>query len=59
MLLPEPCVHDPAVPRRPCAPHRPRRLGRLYDKGKVEPLVLVDVDTYAEAPGVEPPRHGQ
>lgn len=50
MLLPEPCVHDPAALRRPCAPHRLRRPGRLDHEGKVELLVLVDRDIDPRAP---------
>ncbi|MFE6800243.1 hypothetical protein [Streptomyces sp. NPDC057696] len=43
-------MHDPAAPRRPCAPHRLRRLGRLGHEGKVELVVVVDIDTDPGAP---------
>lgn len=59
MLLPEPCAHDPAAPRRPCAPYRLRRPGRLDYEGKVALLVLVDLGIDPGAPVVDPPRRSR
>ncbi|MFE6900530.1 hypothetical protein ACFVFJ_27135 [Streptomyces sp. NPDC057717] len=50
MLLPEPCAHDPAAPRRLCVPYRLRRPGRLDYEGKVALLVLVDLGIDPGAP---------